>query len=119
MNLRPQPAPTPSKYFVTAAFVRPPSTVLMGRIQVRIVVISIVTQGREVPLPDPALGPAVEPLVDAFPLSVPFRQLPPGTPGALAIQHRLNEHPIIRCRPANMPDAPRQHVRNPRPLVIP
>jgi len=55
--------------------------------------------------------------MDRFPSAKPFRQIPPGNPGPIAIQHRLDKQPVVPSGYPHMPFASGKEVLNPFPLI--
>lgn len=53
-----------------------------------------------------------------LPIAEPLRQIPPGNAGPIAVQHCLNEQPIVLGGDADMSFTPRQHVLDTIPLVV-
>jgi hypothetical protein len=64
------------------------------------------------------LRPPIVALPDRFPATESFGQIPPGTPGAVTIEHGIDKKPIVLGRTADVPLTPRQKVPDPAPLVI-
>ena len=89
-----------------------------GAVAHRILVIGIGRQMLEDLLPDAGLGPAAEALVRILPVAEALRQIAPGDPGAVAIEHRLDESTVVFGSHADMADPPRQQVLDPLPLVV-
>jgi hypothetical protein len=69
----------------------------------------------EHPLPDPGLCPAREPRVHL--IGSP-RQVTPRNAGAIAVEDRLDEQPVIACGHPDRARAAGQQVLNPVPLIV-
>ena len=82
-------------------------------------VVGVAGQTLEGPLPGPAPGPAAKAGVDLLPGPEPFRQVAPGDARPVAVQHRLDERPVVLGRGPDPPLAPGQQALDPLPLVIP
>jgi hypothetical protein len=89
-----------------------------GRVDHRVFIVGIVCQGLEDPLPNAALGPAAEARVHRLPGAEPFRQVAPGYAGAIAVEHRFDEQPIVLGGRADVPLTPGQKILYPFPLVV-
>jgi hypothetical protein len=57
-------------------------------------------------------------LVDISEIAEAFRQIAPRYAGAIAVQHRVNEHSGIRTVSSNMSSLARQHMFDAFPLRI-
>jgi hypothetical protein len=84
----------------------------------RILVIGIGRQMLEDLLPDAGLSPAAEPLVGILPVAEALRQIAPGDPGSVAIEHRLDESTVVFGRHADMASPAWEQVLDPFPLVV-
>jgi hypothetical protein len=84
----------------------------------RVFVVGVGGQMLKDALPHPGLGPAAEPSVRVLPIAKALGQIAPGNSGAVAIQNRFDEAPIILSGGANMPDSSRQQVLYPLPLLV-
>ena len=84
----------------------------------RIFVVGIGREMLEDPLPDSRLRPPAETPVHVFPIPEAFRQIAPGYPGAIAVQHRFDEPPVVDRGHANPTLAPRKQVPDAVPLII-
>ena len=78
-------------------------TVLMsahdGTVDHRIFIVSISREMQEDLLPDTGFGPSAEALMHVLPITEALRQIAPWDAGAIAIEHRLDEPPVVCCRP--------------------
>ena len=79
-----------------------------GAVDHRVFVVGVCGEMLEQPLPDTAFGPTAEPSVDLYPVAKPLRQLAPRHPGTIAVQHRLDEQPIVRGGHSDRTFAPGQ-----------
>ena len=70
-----------------------------GAVAHRIFVVGVCCEMLKHPLPATTFGPTAEPSVDLCPLTEPLRQIAPWHPGTIAVQHRLDEQPIVRLTP--------------------
>src|SRR5580693_528605 len=89
-----------------------------GRIDHRVFVVGVLGQILEDPLPDAGLGPAGKARMNRLPVSEALRQVPPRHAGPISVQNRLNKQTIVRRRDAHMPQATRQQILDPVPLVV-
>jgi hypothetical protein len=70
------------------------------------------------PLPHTGFGPVAEPGMYTLPITEAFRKIPPWYPGAIAIQHGLDEKPVVHRRHAHPSLAARQEVSDTIPLIV-
>jgi hypothetical protein len=70
------------------------------------------------PLPDTRLRPSAEAPMHLDPVAKPLRQIAPRHPGPVAVQHRLDEPPIILRRHTDSALTSRQQVSDTIPLVV-
>src|SRR4029077_5486970 len=89
-----------------------------GGVDHHVFVVGIARQQSENALKNPAFRPSAETLMHALPRAEARRQIAPRHTGPEAVQNRLNEQPVIRCRAANVPLPARQNVLDPIPLVV-
>jgi hypothetical protein len=89
-----------------------------GAVDHRVFVVGIGGQMLEDLLPHPAFGPTAEPAMGVLPIAPSLRQIAPWGAGAVAVEHRLDESPIILSCGADMPDSSRRKVFDPFPLVV-
>src|SRR5215210_4063579 len=82
-------------------------------------VVCIGRQVLEESLPHASLGPAAEAGGDLDPAAEPLGPIAPRDTGAEAVEHRLNEEPVVLGCAPDMPDPPRQQILDPRPLIVP
>ena len=68
-----------------------------GAVDHRVFGVGVFGQVLEHTLPDAGLGPAAMAAVDVLPVAEPLGQVAPGNPRPVAIQHRLDEQPVV-CR---------------------
>jgi len=61
-----------------------------------------ILQGQEHPLPDPLLGPAIEPLPDGVPVAEAFGEVSPGGAGLGDPEHGVHEEAVIFGRDAGV-----------------
>jgi hypothetical protein len=99
-----------------------PSAVLMSSydraIDHGVFIVRIGRQRIEDPFPNATLGQATMPRMHLFPMPEPLRQVPPGNPRSIAIEHRFNEQPIVRRRHANVTFTAWKQILYPIPLVV-
>jgi hypothetical protein len=69
-------------------------------------------------LPNSRFGPSAEPLVHVLPVAEAFRQVAPGNPSPIAIEHGFDKQPVIGRGHSDRTLPPRQKVLDPLPLVI-
>jgi hypothetical protein len=84
----------------------------------RIFVVGVCGEMLKDPLPHTAFGPTAEPQVDLRPITEALRQIAPRHSGTIAVQHRLDEQPIVRRRHSDRAFASRQQVLDPLPLIV-
>src|ERR1700730_2734587 len=48
-----------------------------------------------------------------------LRQITPRDTRSVAVEHRFHEQPVVLCRDPDMALAPRQHILDPIPLIVP
>src|SRR3712207_5789927 len=89
-----------------------------GAVDQRLLVVGLIRQMVEDPLPHAAPGPAAEPGVDLLTVAEPLWQIPPGNAGAVSIEHGLDKQPVVLGRHPDMLLATGQEVLDPFPLVI-
>jgi hypothetical protein len=89
-----------------------------GAVDHRVFVVGICSEMLEYPLPHASFGPTAEPQMDLGPIAESRRQIAPWHPGAIAIQHRLDELSIVRCGHPDRTFTPWQQVPDPFPLVV-
>ena len=70
------------------------------------------------PLPDTRLRPSAEAPMHLDPVAKPLRQIAPRHPSPVAVQHRLDEPPIILSRHTDSALTSRQQVSDTIPLVV-
>ena len=58
------------------------------------------------------------PAIHVLPVAIPFGTIAPRNARSVAVNHRLDEQPIVRSGHANMAFAPRQQLVDTFPLVI-
>jgi hypothetical protein len=68
--------------------------------------------------PHTRFGPAAEPAMQILPTIKACRKIPPWYPGAIAIQHDLDEDSIVRCCHVHPSLAPRQELPDTIPLIV-
>jgi len=78
----------------------------------------IARQRFENALENTALGPPMEALVDDFPIAKALRKITPWNAGAISVQNRFDEQPIIRRRTTDMAFAAWQKILDPVPLIV-
>src|SRR4029077_18430064 len=83
-----------------------------------IFVVGISCEMLENPLPDTAFGPTAEPPVHLNSVTEPLRQIAPGHPGTITIEHGLDEQSIVRRGHPDRAFAPGQQILDPFPLVV-
>ena len=69
-------------------------------------------------LPNPFLGPAIEPLKDTVPVAESFRQVAPRCSRASDPQHRLHEQSIVVAAAPRTPRPTRQQSFHSLPLLV-
>jgi hypothetical protein len=74
----------------------------------RIFVVGVCCEMLKHPLPDTAFGPTTEPPVHLNSVTEPLRQIAPRHPGAITIEHGLDEQPIVRRGHSDRAFAPGQ-----------
>ena len=89
-----------------------------GAVDHRVFVVGVCGEMLKHPVPHTAFGPTAKPQVDLCPVAEPLRQIAPWHPGAIAVQHRLDELPIVRRRHSDRAFASRQQVLDPLPLIV-
>src|SRR3954452_24259361 len=89
-----------------------------GAVDHRIFVVSLCSEVLEHPLPDAGAGPAAEAPLHLDAVSKTLRQVTPGDPGSIPVEHSLHKQPVVpRCHPDRTRTA-RQKVSDPLPLVV-
>src|SRR5260370_42600409 len=68
--------------------------------------------------PDTRFGPSAEALMHVLPIAEALRQITPRDTSAIAIQHCLNEQPVVRRRHSHMTLLPRQQISDTLPLIV-
>jgi hypothetical protein len=89
-----------------------------GAVDHRVLVVGIACEVLEDALPHTRVGPAAEAPMHLHTIAEAFGQVAPGNTGPVAVEHRLDEQPIIRRRDADPALLPRQQVLDSVPLVI-
>src|SRR3984957_2576970 len=89
-----------------------------GAVDHRIFVVGVCCEILEHPLPDTAFGPTAEPPMHLNSVTEPLRQIAPGHPRTITIEHGLDEQPVVRCGHSDRAFAPGQQVLDPFPLVV-
>ena len=74
-----------------------------GGVDHHVLIVVIGSQVFEYPLENAALTPAPQPFVGVLPVAEALGKVTPGDARAIAIEHRLNEQPIVRRCSSNMP----------------
>src|SRR5882757_8489609 len=69
-------------------------------------------------LPDTRFGPSTEALMHVFPITEALREIAPWHTGAIAVQHGLDEPPVVCCRHSHMTFLTRQQVSDTLPLIV-
>src|SRR3954464_14939454 len=90
-----------------------------GAVDHGVLVIYIGRHGLEHALPHASLGPAAEAGLHLDPTAEALGPIAPRDTSAEAVEHRLNEEPVVLGRAPDMPDPPRQQILDPRPLIVP
>ncbi len=109
-------SPGPCRFFLSAGAVLVRAH--NGPVDHRIFVVGIGREMLEDPLPDSRLRPPAEAPVHVFPIPEAFRQIAPGYPGPIAVEHRFDEPPVVDRGHANPTLAPRKQVPDAVPLII-
>ena len=65
--------------------------------------VCVIHQGLQDPFPDPLVTPSAEPAVYILPVSVRFRQIPPGRSGAQNPEYSIDKLPGITGIPSSHP----------------
>ena len=89
-----------------------------GGVDHSVFIVVITRQQLENALENSALRPPAEALMTNLPVPETLRQITPGNPGAVALQDRIHEQPIVDCRAADMALAAGQKILDPIPLVV-
>jgi hypothetical protein len=89
-----------------------------GAVDHRVLVVGFPGQVLEHFLPHPALRPAAPAPMHILPVPEALRQIAPGNPSTIPVQHRLDKQPVIGGGAAHMPHTTRQKVFDPLPLVV-
>jgi hypothetical protein len=97
-------------------------TVLMrthdGAVDHRVFVVRIGREMLEQPRPDAGCSPAAKAAMRILPITEALRQIAPGQARAIAIEHRLDEPPIVLGGDTHVADASRKQVLDPLPLIV-
>src|SRR5882757_101678 len=92
-------------------------TVLMrthnGAIDHRVLIVGIDTERLKYLRPHAALSPTTMPSMGILPIPKPCRQVTPGNPRTVTVQHRFDKSPIIRGRTAYLPASTWQQRTDP------
>jgi len=98
------------------------STVLVGAydggVDHHIFVVVITRQQLENTLENATLCPSIEALIDNLPVPETLRQIAPGNPRPVPVQHRINKQSIVGCGATDMPLTSGQKILDPIPLVV-
>jgi hypothetical protein len=89
-----------------------------GGVDHHVFVVVIARQQLENALENPAFRPPAKALVDDFPVAETLGKITPWNAGAISVQNRFDEQPIICRRAAHMAFAARQTILDPVPLII-
>jgi hypothetical protein len=89
-----------------------------GAVDHRIFVVSLSGEVLEHAFPDAGDGPAAEASLHLDPIPKTLRQVTPGNPGPIAVEHSFDKHPVVPRRHTNRPLTARQKVSDPLPLII-
>jgi hypothetical protein len=106
----------------SSPFFSRPGTVLMGPddggVDHHVFGVGVAGQVIQYTIENAALAPPAEALVRAFPGTKMRRQIAPWNACPIAVEHRVDEEPIVWRRTADMPLSPGKKILNPIPLVI-
>src|SRR3954468_16597573 len=89
-----------------------------GAVDQRIFVVRLSGEVLEHALPNAGDGPAAEASLHLDPNPETLRQVTPGNPGPIAVEHSLDKQPIVPRRHTNRPLTARQEVSDPLPLIV-
>ncbi len=107
----------------SSPFFSRPGAVLMGAddggVDHHVFGVGVTGQVIQNTLENPALAPPAEALVRALPGTKMRRQIAPWNACPIAVEHRLDEEPIVWRSTADMAPTPRKKILDPIPLIIP
>jgi len=83
-----------------------------------VLVVAVLGQGVEDPLPDSRLRPPGVPAVDVLPAAETLRQVAPRNTGTVAVEHGFDEESVVPGGGAAGPLATGQQVADGMPLVV-
>jgi hypothetical protein len=89
-----------------------------GAVDHRIFIVGVSGKMQEDLLPDTRFGPTAEALMHVLPVTEALRQIAPRHAGAVAVQHRLDEQPVVCRRHSHMSLLSRQQVPDTLPLIV-
>ena len=79
-----------------------------GAVDHRIFIVGVGRQVSKNVLPNSGFGPAAMAAVDVLPITKPLGQVTPGNARPVAIEHRLDEQPVVSRRDPDVALTPRQ-----------
>jgi hypothetical protein len=84
----------------------------------RVFVVRVGCQVLKDPLPHTRVRPATVPAARVVPITKALRQVAPRYPGPEAIEHRLDEQPVIFAKSCGDPDSPQNTYLATRPSLV-
>ncbi len=69
-----------------------------GGVNHGVFVVGLCSERAKDPLPDPAGGPAAPAPMHVLPEAKALRQIAPGNPGPVPLEHRLDKQAVVLCR---------------------
>jgi hypothetical protein len=89
-----------------------------GAVEHGVLIVGILRQGLEYPLPNPGARPTREAGVHYAEIAKAFRQVTPRDPSPVAVDNRLDKQSVIPCRHPNRTGATGQEIFNAIPLIV-
>src|SRR4051795_7479402 len=89
-----------------------------GAVDHRIFIVSLCGEVLEHAFPNAGDGPAAEASLHLDPIPKTLRQITPGNPGPIAVEHSFDKHPVVPRRHTNRSRTARQKVSDPLPLIV-
>jgi hypothetical protein len=89
-----------------------------GAVDHRVFDVGVGGEMLENPFPDAGLGPTGKPRVNLDRITKPLRQVAPGNPSAIAVEHCFDEQTVVSCRHSDVAFTARQQVLDTIPLVV-
>src|SRR4051812_30584095 len=89
-----------------------------GAVDHRIFIVSLCGEVLEHAFPNAGDGPAAEASLHLDPIPKTLRQITPGNPGPIAVEHSFDKHPVVPRRHTNRSRTAGQKVSDPLPLIV-